>query len=221
MKNKPPGIHSWPDLENEQERTLLFRNLTIGLLLLLMAMPASVWGQSAYADYYAKSLHINNIGMAVLGSWALANISIGAYGWSQNSGQRAYFHQMNLFWNTVNLTIAGIALYSNLTSEYAQLTGPELMDKQLRFQRLYLINAALDVAYVAGGGLLLYLAPRYPKNESRLMGYGNSVILQGTFLLVFDLIMFGLQRGHRTGFLQQISLAPMHDAWGISFSLNL
>jgi hypothetical protein len=121
----------------------------------------------------------------------------------------------------VNLSIAGIALYSNLTSEYAQLTGPELMDKQLKFQRLYLINAALDVAYVAGGGFLHYLAPKYPKNESRLKGYGNSVILQGTFLLVFDLIMFGLQRSHRTDFLQQISLAPMQDAWGIAFTLNL
>ncbi len=221
MKCKLQGVLTGPDPAYVQERTLLARNLTIGLLLLLLALPTSVRGQSAYTDYYGESLRINNIGMAVLGSWALANISIGAYGWSQNSGQQSYFHQMNLFWNTVNLSIAGIALYNNLTSEYAQLTGPELMDKQLKFQRLYLINAALDVAYVAGGGFLHYLAPKYPQNESRLRGYGNSVILQGTFLLVFDLIMFGLQRSHRTDFLQQISLAPMHDAWGIAITLHL
>jgi hypothetical protein len=221
MKCKFQGILTGPDPENEHEGTLLVRNLTIGLLLLLLALPTTVRGQSAYVDYYTESLRINNIGMAVLGGWALANISIGAYGWSQQTGQRSYFHQMNLFWNTVNLSIAGIALYSNLTSEYAQLTGPELMDKQLKFQRLYLINAALDVAYVAGGGFMRYLAPKYPKNEMRLRGYGNSVILQGTFLLVFDLVMFGLQRSHRIEFLQQISLAPMHDAWGIAFTLHL
>ncbi len=62
---------------------------------------------------------MNNIGMGILGGWALANITIGAYGWSQQSGQESYFHQMNLFWNTVNLGIAGFALYSNLTSDYS------------------------------------------------------------------------------------------------------
>ena len=90
--------------------------MMMGLSLLILALPASVHGQEAYVEYYGKSLDMNNIGMAVLGGWALANISIGAYGWSQQSGQESYFHQMNLFWNTVNLTIAGFALYSNLTS---------------------------------------------------------------------------------------------------------
>ena len=194
--------------------------LIIGIVLVLLLLPSTLHAQGSYADFYRESLRINNIGMAILGTWALTNISIGAYGWNQQTGQRAYFHQMNLFWNTVNLTIAGFALYGNLTSDYGLLTGSELLEKQLKAQHLYLINGALDVGYIAAGSLLRYIAPRYPKNELRLSGYGNSVILQGSFLLLFDLVFYGLQRSHRTGFLDQLSVVPMHDAWGMILSFH-
>jgi hypothetical protein len=186
----------------------------------LLIFPFTAYGQAHYTAYYGESQRVNNIGMVVLGSWALANISIGAYGWSHYSGQRSYFHQMNLFWNTVNLGIAGFALYSNLTTDYALLSGEELMEMQYKTQRLYLINAALDVGYVATGFFLKYLAPKYPKNEWRLQGYGNSVILQGSFLFVFDLVMYGLQHSHRAGFLNQLSLSPMHQALGIALAFQ-
>ena len=158
--------------------------------------------------------------MDVLGGWALTNISVGAYGWNKYSGQRAYFHQMNMFWNVVNLSIAGFALYSNLSTEYTMLSDSELLDKQLKNQRLYLINGGLDVLYMGTGFLLKSLAPKYPKNEDRLLGYGNSVILQGAFLFVFDLVMYGLQRGHRNAFLDQLSFAPLHEAWGLAFAFQ-
>ena len=127
---------------------------------------------------------------------------------------------MNLFWNTINLTIAGFALYSNLTSDYGLLSGNKLLEMQAKSQRIFLINGALDVGYIATGFLLKYLGPRYPKNEERLKGYGDSVILQGSFLFVFDMVMYGLHRSHRTDFLQQISFSPMQDALGISLSFN-
>jgi hypothetical protein len=199
---------------------IFVRNAFIGISLLLLLMVSTAQGQSEYVEYYGQNLRINNIGMAVLGSWALANISIGAYGWSQNTGQRAYFHQMNLFWNTVNLTIAGIALYSNLTADYALLSGEELLEKQFKTQRLYLINAAVDVGYVSAGFLLKHLATKYPKNELRLRGYGNSVILQGSFLFVFDLVIYGLLQSRRADFLQQVSLSPMQDAYGLALTFQ-
>jgi Family of unknown function (DUF6992) len=197
-----------------------YRHILIGFLFLCLLIPATVQGQNTYVEYYGESLKINNLGMAVLGGWALANISVGAYGWSQQSGQGAYFHQMNLFWNTVNLSIAGIALYSNISADYSLFSGANLLDKQLKTQQLYLINGAIDVGYVATGFFLKYLAPKYPKNELRLRGYGNSVILQGTFLFVFDFVMYGLLRNHRSGFLDQLSFSPMQDAWGLVCTMN-
>lgn len=205
----------------EHYRPALRWVVILSISAFLLAFSGGLQAQDGYAGYYPKSLKINTYGMAVLGGWALTNISVGAYGWSTYSGQRAYFHQMNLFWNVVNLSIAGVALYSNLSTEYSMFSDGELLDKQLKNQRLFLINGGLDVLYVGTGFLLKYLAPKYPKNEDRLLGYGNSVILQGAFLFVFDLVMYGLQRSHRLAFLDQLSFAPMQEAWGLALTFQL
>jgi hypothetical protein len=101
------------------------------------------------------------------------------------------------------------------------LSPGEILDKQLGIQRLFLINAGLDIAYMGTGYLLKHLAPKYPKNETRLTGYGHSVMLQGAFLFVFDLVMFGIQRSHRLDFMEYISLYPMKDAWGLACSFTI
>jgi hypothetical protein len=52
----------------------------------------------------------------------------------------------------------------------------------------------LDIAYIGGGW---YLNRRgISKNSDRLHGYGNSIIMQGAFLLLFDGSMFAIQKHH-------------------------
>ncbi|MGW8314698.1 MAG: DUF6992 family protein, partial [Bacteroidales bacterium] len=97
----------------------------------------------------------------------------------------------------------------------------EILDKQLKTQQLFLINAGLDVVYMGAGILLKRIAVKYPKNESRLIGYGDSVILQGAFLFIFDLVMYGVQRIQRLNFLESLSFQPMEGVWGLTFTLNL
>ena len=140
--------------------------------------------------------------MYVLGSWAIANIAIGAAGWARGSGENKYFHQMNLFWNTVNLSIAGIALISNFRTDITALTPDEMMNNHVRTERLYLINAGLDVLYIGTGVLLRSLSHKSAKRGDLMNGYGSSLILQGGFLLVFDAVMWGIQHAHRLQFLQ-------------------
>lgn len=190
-------------------------------LSILLGSGIRLQGQDPSTAFYQRSLQINTAGMMVLGSWALVNISTGAFGWKNGQGSRLYFHQMNLLWNSVNLAIAGVALYGNMTADYSRWTSAEILARQLKTQHLYLINAALDVGYVGAGFLLGRLAPRYPKNEARLTGYGNSVMLQGTFLLLFDLVMFGLQRNQRLLFLEQATISPLRDAWGLTLAFHL
>lgn len=189
-------------------------------VLMFLTFGSLVWGQTNEISFYEQSLHINNTGMVVLGSWALANISLGGLGWVRYNGQKKYFHQMNLFWNTVNLSIAGIALYSSLNAEFEMWSADELLNRQLRNQRIFLINAGLDIVYMGAGLLLKNITSRYPNQKERLIGYGNSVLLQGAFLFGFDLIMFGVQRSHRNQFLEQIVIGPAQEAWGIAISVH-
>ncbi len=195
-------------------------SIRVILLCFVLFLSVPVFSQDAYSNYYSRSLKINNTGMVVLGSWAILNISTGAYGWSRYTGQSKYFHQMNLFWNVVNLSIAGIALYGNAHTDYSMWEQGMFLEKHLKTQNLFLINAGLDIGYMGGGLLLRHLSERYPNNSDRLKGYGNSVILQGAFLFVFDLVMYGLQRNHRGQFLDQLSLLPMNDGWGLALQVT-
>lgn len=168
--------------------------------MILVVSVSVAEAQNDYQLFYEKSVSINNTGMFVLGTWAIANIAAGAYGWANNSGQSKYFQQMNLFWNTVNLSIAGFALYSNFSTDISSMTAAEMMSEHSKVERLYLINAGLDVLYVGTGFLLKHLAENSSKRHDLLKGYGNSVILQGIFLFVFDLVMYGIQRNNRLDF---------------------
>jgi hypothetical protein len=56
------------------------------------------------------------------------------------------------------------------------------------------------------------LARRFPTRESRLRGYGNSFIVQGGFLLLFDAVMYGLHKRHHNKklgpILENVDLGP-------------
>lgn len=177
--------------------------------------------QDDYNAFYTKSLSTNNTGMYILGSWAVANLVAGGYGWSQTTGQTKYFHQMNFFWNTVNLSIAGIALYSNLTTSFADLSTAQMLEKHTKTENLYLINAGLDVLYIGTGFLLKHLATQKPKRHDLLKGYGNSVILQGGFLFVFDLVMWKIQHDHRMNFIQHMSINFIPEISGYQMTFTI
>jgi len=50
-------------------------------------------------------------------------------------------------------------------------------------------------------------------------GYGQSLVLQGGFLLVFDLVLYTIQHHHSSQFLQnvQLSLSPQSFQLAIQF----
>ena len=179
-------------------------------VMFLWILPA-VFGQSNYNDFYDKSAAINKTGMYVLGGWAIANIATGAIGWSNTGGSTMRFHQMNLFWNTVNLSIAGFALYNYLQTNAAGLSPDEILQTHRKTENLYLINAGLDVLYVGTGFYLKHLSTKKPRKEDLLLGYGNSIILQGAFLFVFDAVMWVIQRNYRLGFTENLQLSVAGD----------
>jgi len=164
------------------------------LMLMTVVVVVAQDGSRAFGEV---SLAANNAGMYVLGGWALANMAAGAYGWAAFEGEKKYFSQMNLFWNIVNLSIAGFALYSNYSTDLLSLGDGEIMTKHLKTERLFLINSGLDVAYMGAGILMRHLGTGSERRGDLLKGYGNAVILQGGFLLVFDIVMYFIFRDIR------------------------
>jgi hypothetical protein len=110
-------------------------------------------------------------------TWSLPWIAAGVVGlWVVNDPYWKGFWGMNAAWGLINTGIA-----------YAGLLGAEPDPAGLR--TTLFINAGLDVVYVVGG---LYLLTR-PEDTWR--GSGVAVIIQGAFLLAFDLLHAFLVQG--------------------------
>jgi hypothetical protein len=160
-----------------------------------------VYAQSALGDlagFNAERLRISRMGMAVLGSWAVGNLGLGALRVGQVEGKDKYFYQMNMYWNTINLALAGFGYYSAATTEDSTLSAFASLQAHYSTEKILLLNAGLDVAYVMGG---LYLLERGNHQEAgskrdQFRGFGRSVIVQGGFLLLFDVALYLVQRQH-------------------------
>jgi len=161
------------------------------MILALCSLSIYAFGQSeALTDFNQSRKQITKTGMLVLGSWAVGNMAVSGLLMPGASGSRYYFHQMNVFWNVVNLGLAGFGFYNALQMDPSGAGVSSTVSEYYSLQKTLLFNAGLDLAYVAGG---LYLLERAKNNESRenqFRGYGRSIILQGAFLLAFDVALF-------------------------------
>ena len=87
------------------------------------------------------------------------------------------------------------------------------MRAQLRTEKLYLFNAGLDVAYLATGLYLLEKGrnPTAAGSPDRWRGYGQSLLLQGGFLLLFDGFQYATHHRHSQKLyplLSRVSIGP-------------
>jgi len=160
-------------------------------IVILFVLPDLLHAQNTTFDaqnYAQKSYDLQKNGMIVLGTWATLNLISGSAGYFLSAKNTKYFHQMNAGWNIVNLGIAGFALY-NLGQSDASLMGySESLSELRNLDKILLFNAGLDFGYMAAGAWLWERGLR--KGSERLEGYGKSLILQGGFLLAFDLVLY-------------------------------
>ncbi|MCS6967154.1 MAG: hypothetical protein RMJ44_02160 [Cytophagales bacterium] len=138
-------------------------------------------------------LNLNQQGMMLLGSWAVLNLVVGWWRSCRNQGQSRYFWQMNAYWNVINFFLAIAGYWNALQTSVSLMSLQESIIAQYRIEKIYLFNAALDVAYVVGGFYLMERARRNPSHAPRWQGFGKAIILQGTWLMIFDWVMWWLQ----------------------------
>lgn len=163
----------------------------IFIALFSVIMPDLLHAQNGTFDaqnYAQKSFELQKKGMILLGSWATLNLITGSTGYFLSENDSKYFHQMNAGWNIVNLGIAGFALYNLSQSDPSVLSYSDTITELQNLDKILLLNTGLDLGYMATGAWLWERGIR--KQSHRLKGYGKSLLVQGGFLLVFDMILY-------------------------------
>ncbi|MBO9729463.1 MAG: hypothetical protein J7623_12575 [Chitinophaga sp.] len=193
------------------------------ILTLLLAVRLVAQDSLSLPEFNRERIQTTKAAMVVLGGWSVANIATGLVAMGQTSGEAKYFHQMNAIWNVVNLGIATAGYFGNRKLHPGSYNMQGSIKEQYKIEKIYLVNGALDVAYILGG---LY-AREYGKNQSgkeqdRWKGYGSSIILQGGFLLLYDVVNLTIHHRHGKALYRkfdgmQITFAPGQVAASLRF----
>jgi hypothetical protein len=194
------------------------KNFYISVFIVFFTQIVNAQSDSLFREFHLDRMNINENAMLILGSWAVGNILVGTYGNFKTTGEAKYFHQFNAMWNVVNLSIAAFGYFNAANSDPSSITNLEIIKDYNSLQNFLLLNAGLDVAYIATG---LYLKERSKNSSSseRLRGYGNSLLLQGGFLLLFDVSLFFIHQNNAN-----INLYPHLESFlagGVGIGINL
>lgn len=78
------------------------------ILIFLIITSLNILNTQNLDRFIKDRIRLNKKGILVLGSWAVFNIVLSPIMANSTSGSTRYFHQMNVYWNGINLAIAGL-----------------------------------------------------------------------------------------------------------------
>jgi hypothetical protein len=195
------------------------------ILFLLSFISVSVPSFSQNIDLVAfekQRVKYTKKSMLVLGGWSAANMIGSAFATKTHNQEMRYFHQMNVQWNGINLLIASLGYWGASKKNAGNTTTlASVLQHQNEVEKTYLLNLGLDVAYVTGG---LYLTEKSKTNSNpaRFKGYGNAIMVQGGFLLLYDIVNYAIHRKHGKQLdkvLEKIQLTGVPGAVAITYNL--
>jgi len=96
----------------------------------------------------------------------------------------------------VNLGIAAFGYHQAAHADPMVFGHVDILKEYNTLQNILLLNVGLNVSYLATGLYLRERSRNSIKYGDRLKGYGNSLLLQGAFLFVFDTSLFFIHRSH-------------------------
>lgn len=165
--------------------------------IILIVACSHVFAQDSLKSFNNARNSTTASGMAVLGSWGVANLAVGAIGWtSSRSDESQYFYQMNLVWGAANFGTALISFAGTQRNRMKKMSAAETLKEQQKIEKIFRINEIFDVVYLGAGVYLKVVGDS--RNSPIMKGYGESVLMQGGFLLVFDAIMYHAEKGNGT-----------------------
>lgn len=167
--------------------------------------------------------HTKN-GSIALTSWAGANIITGTIGYfSTPAGEWKHFHEMNVYFNIVNLGLGIPGLFAR-KEQQMNLSFEQTVKSQNQTETIFLFNGALDFTYITAGFVMREMAKNQTDqaDKDRWTGFGNSMILQGGFLLIFDFIKYGIHKHNGKkldSHWKKLSISP-HGAFGLGVDIR-
>lgn len=189
------------------------------LVLAFAGMATAQQEAVSLQDYHQTRLSIQKNGMLTLAGWAAGNMIISGWAMQSAQGSNYRFHQMNVFWNVVNMGIAAGGYFGlPESSEIPPLT--KTVTEYQNFNKILLLNAGLDVAYIMTGLYMKERAKNVEKRKAILKGYGNSIILQGGFLFLFDVALYYFSQNRLNEIFQSDNWRLIATPGGLGFSLS-
>ena len=169
------------------------------LTVILFFLCQSVLGQKKInQSYMLEKQKIGKSGMIAYTSWSGANLIGGTIGWATTEGEWKYFSQMTTVWSIINLGISIPGLLGSFKTYENGVPTSQLIKSQYGSEQTYLINGGLDFLYIGSGAVLSAISNQHPNNRELLRGFGNAIMIQGGFLLIFDFIQYFRHRHQRT-----------------------
>ena len=149
-------------------------------------------------DVWQRQMSTQKTGMYVLSGWSVANIAVSGIAVGQAEGSTKHFHEMNIYWNVVNLGIAGLGFLAINKQKSQNASLANVIDVQHSLEKTLLFNSGLDLAYMASGAYLIEKGKNQIDitDKNRQKGFGQSILVQGGFLLVFDVTNYFLHQSN-------------------------
>lgn len=121
--------------------------------------------------------------MAILAIWAAFWAGFSATRYNSKDKTSKAFWRMSLYWGVINLGIAAFGLVQAQTRKNEFIQSGSVQGQQVTIVG---VNVFLDVMYILLAAILIKSA--HKKTPQRL-GYGRAILVQGLFLLMFDIIL--------------------------------
>lgn len=192
------------------------------LIMLMLLQYNNVFAQQTILDSINQQREKQTLtGLKLLSGWSASNIIYGSIARNNSTGSDKYFHEMNAIFNGVTLGISALGYFTAKKSTSLNLA--QSLKKQNQAERLFLFNAGLDLAYIAGGAYIKEKSYNNLADADRLTGYGNSIMLQGAVLAVFDGVMYVLMRKNGkklNAVIEKISFQKIGNGIGLAYTFK-
>jgi hypothetical protein len=127
--------------------------------------------------------HFQERALGVLWAWGIGSVIVGAPALLSRRPALCQAGLQAVAWGAIDAALAWFGR-RGARAKIAQ-AAPDALVQARRFRTILLVNAGLDIGYVAGG---LALARRARGRPDRV-GMGWGIAVQGLFLLIFDSLL--------------------------------